>query len=51
MDWLELIKKENPENEGILNEIVAQAHLENYALKLFQYADKLDRAGEFGKYV
>ena len=33
------------------NELVAQAHVENYALKLFLYADNEDRAGRFGKFV
>lgn len=41
MDWLEIFKTENSGNEAVLNEVVAQAHLENYALKLFQYADKM----------
>lgn len=34
-----------------LLETVGSAHLENYALKLFLYADNLDRAGNFGKNV
>ena len=37
--------------EAVQNEIVGQAHLENYALKLFLYADNEDRAARFGKYV
>ncbi|XP_076282276.1 vesicle trafficking 1 [Lasioglossum baleicum] len=49
MDWLETTKKELRENEAITNDIVAQAHLENWALKLFLYADKRDRAGDFSK--
>lgn len=49
MDWLEVVKKENHENEAITNEVAAQAHLENYALKLFLYADKCDREANFGK--
>lgn len=49
MDLLETTKKELRENEAITNEIVAQAHLENWALKLFLYADKRDRAGDFSK--
>ncbi|KAM7355154.1 vesicle trafficking 1 isoform 1-T3 [Cochliomyia hominivorax] len=51
MDWLEGIKKENSDNEAISNEVAAQAHMENYALKLFLYADKQDREGNFGKNV
>ena len=31
--------------------VAAQAYLENYALKLFLYADKQDRASNFGKNV
>lgn len=49
MDWLEAVKKQNHENESITNEVAAQAHMENYALKLFLYADKQDREGNFGK--
>ncbi|XP_073825600.1 vesicle trafficking 1 isoform X2 [Musca autumnalis] len=51
MDWLENVKKEHSENEAITNEVAAQAHMENYALKLFLYADKQDREGNFGKNV
>lgn len=51
MDWLETFKKVNKENETITNDVVAQAHLENYALKLFQYADKNDREGNFNKNI
>lgn len=49
MDWLETCKKQNADNEAVTNEVAAQAHLENYALKLFLYADKKDRAANFGK--
>lgn len=49
MEWLETTKKENAGNEAITNEIVAQAHLENYALKLFDYANQQDLASNFGK--
>ncbi|GAB0095053.1 VTA1 [Sergentomyia squamirostris] len=51
MDWLEKTKKEHADNESITNEVAAQAYLENYALKLFLYADKQDREGNFGKNV
>ncbi|XP_063699970.1 vacuolar protein sorting-associated protein VTA1 homolog [Culicoides brevitarsis] len=51
MDQLEAFKKENRDNEAITNEVVAQAHLENYALKLFQYADRNDREANFNKNV
>lgn len=49
MEWLETAKRENASNESITNEIVAQAYLENYALKLFTYADQQDRACNFVK--
>ncbi|CAG9785215.1 unnamed protein product [Diatraea saccharalis] len=51
MDWLEEAKKVHKDNEAISNEVAAQAHLENYALKLFLYADKQDREQNFGKNV
>lgn len=51
MGWLEESKSLHHDNEAITNEIVAQAHLENYALKLFTYADQQDRAANFTKYV
>uniref|UniRef100_A0A182PH97 Vta1/callose synthase N-terminal domain-containing protein n=1 Tax=Anopheles epiroticus TaxID=199890 RepID=A0A182PH97_9DIPT len=51
MDWLETTKKQYAENESITNDVAAQAYLENYALKLFLYADKQDRASNFGKNV
>ncbi|XP_012284244.1 vacuolar protein sorting-associated protein VTA1 homolog isoform X1 [Orussus abietinus] len=51
MDWLEATKKAMHDNEAITNDVAAQAHLENWALKLFLYADKNDRASNFGKSV
>ncbi|XP_054008614.1 vacuolar protein sorting-associated protein VTA1 homolog isoform X1 [Hylaeus anthracinus] len=51
IDWLETTKKESRDNEAITNDIAAQAHLENWALKLFLYADENDRASNFGKNV
>lgn len=51
MDWLEKKKKEFAANEAITNEVVAQAHIENYALKLFLWADTEDRASRFNKNV
>lgn len=51
MDWLENVKKTNKENELISSDTVAQAYLENYAHKLFTYADQQDRASNFGKNV
>lgn len=51
MDWLEKFKKDHADNEAITNEVAAQAHLENWILKIFSYADKQDRAGNFTKAV
>lgn len=51
MDWLEATKKALHNNEAITNDVAAQAHLENWALKLFLYADKNDRASNFSKNV
>ncbi|EAA04380.2 AGAP007542-PA [Anopheles gambiae str. PEST] len=51
MDWLEATKRASADNESITNDVAALAYLENYALKLFLYADKQDRAGNFGKNV
>lgn len=50
MDWLETTKKTSS-NECITQEVAGQAYLENYALKLFTYADKQDREANFGKCV
>nr|KAF6509041.1 vesicle trafficking 1 [Rousettus aegyptiacus] len=49
MDQLETLKKQLGDNEAITQEIVGSAHLENYALKMFLYADNEDRAGRFHK--
>jgi len=51
MEWLEGQKKVHKENDAVVNEVVASAHIENYAMKLFLYADKSDRAGNFTKSV
>lgn len=51
MDWLEKEKKTNQSNEAISNDVVAQAYIENYALKLFIWADGEDRAERFNKNV
>lgn len=48
MDWLENSKKSS-DNEAISNEVAAQAHIDNYALKLFLFADKQDREMNYGK--
>ncbi|KAJ8275168.1 hypothetical protein COCON_G00097930 [Conger conger] len=49
MDQLETMKKELGDNESISQEIVGNAHIENYALKMFLYADNEDRSGRFHK--
>lgn len=51
MDWLEKEKTARKDNEAITNDVVAQAHIENYALKLFLWADGEDRAARFNKNV
>lgn len=51
MDWLEKEKTDKQDNEAIAHEVVASAHVENYAMKLFLVADKNDRAANFGKNV
>ncbi|XP_072218200.1 vacuolar protein sorting-associated protein VTA1 homolog isoform X2 [Leuresthes tenuis] len=49
MDQLESMKKELSESESITQEVVGNAHIENYALKMFLYADNEDRSGRFHK--
>lgn len=51
MDWLEHEKKTHHDNETITNETAAQAYIENYALKLFHWADTQDRSSVFNKNV
>jgi vacuolar protein sorting-associated protein VTA1 len=51
MDWLEAEKKEKNDEEAITNEVVANAHIENHAMKLFLWADREDRASNFNKNV
>lgn len=43
------MKKELSDNESITQEVVGNAHIENYALKMFLYADNEDRSGRFHK--
>lgn len=43
------MKKELADNDSISQEVVGNAHIENYALKMFLYADNEDRAGRFHK--
>ncbi|TNM94550.1 hypothetical protein fugu_017309 [Takifugu bimaculatus] len=49
MDQLESMKKEMSDNESITQEVVGNAHIENYAIKMFLYADNEDRSGHFHK--
>uniref|UniRef100_A0A3B4WX38 Vacuolar protein sorting-associated protein VTA1 homolog n=1 Tax=Seriola lalandi dorsalis TaxID=1841481 RepID=A0A3B4WX38_SERLL len=49
MDQLESMKKELSDNDSISQEVVGNAHIENYALKMFIYADNEDRGGRFHK--
>ncbi|XP_056284431.1 vacuolar protein sorting-associated protein VTA1 homolog [Pseudoliparis swirei] len=49
MDQLETMKKELGDNDSIGQEVVGNAHIENYALKMFLYADTEDRQGRFHK--
>lgn len=49
MDQLESMKKELSDNDSISQEVVGNAHIENYALKMFLYADNEDRGGRFHK--
>ena len=51
MDWLEKEKKVLSHEEAVTSEVVASAYIENYALKLFMWADKEDRNARFGKNV
>ncbi|CAB1440495.1 unnamed protein product [Pleuronectes platessa] len=49
MDQLESMKKEMSDHDSITQEVVGNAHIENYALKMFIYADNEDRGGRFHK--
>nr|SVE76728.1 EOG090X0GPB [Daphnia longispina] len=51
MDWLEKTKQEMKSNETVSDEIVAQAHMENVAVKLFNWADTEDRHKRYNKNV
>lgn len=49
LNWLEETKKANYDNDGITNQTSAQALLEEYALKIFEHADNLDKEKVFNK--
>lgn len=48
---LEDMKKKLGGEEALTQDLVAQAHIENFAMKLFDYADKNDRQSNFTKGV
>lgn len=50
MDWLEKQKIALKDNDMITNETAAQAHFENYAIRLFNLADGMDRQANYNKY-
>lgn len=51
MDWLEKQKIVLKNNDMITHETAAQAHFENYAIKLFNAADVMDRQANYNKYT
>ena len=51
MDQLQRVKKTLQDEEALTNDVVAQAHIEEVALRLFEVADNEDRAAHFNKYA
>ncbi|XP_026815291.1 vacuolar protein sorting-associated protein VTA1 homolog [Rhopalosiphum maidis] len=51
MDWLEKQKNNLKDNDMITIETAAQAHIENYAVKLFNFADGMDRQANYNKNI
>uniref|UniRef100_F1KYH2 Vacuolar protein sorting-associated protein VTA1 n=1 Tax=Ascaris suum TaxID=6253 RepID=F1KYH2_ASCSU len=51
LSTLESTKKQLAGQEALTQDMVAQAHVENFAMKLFEYADKNDRQSNFSKNV
>ncbi|VDK83647.1 unnamed protein product [Litomosoides sigmodontis] len=51
LSTLEDMKKKLSGREALTQDLVAQAHIENFAMKLFDYADKNDRQSNFTKSV
>jgi vacuolar protein sorting-associated protein VTA1 len=47
--WLEKFKSAQKDNEAVTNQLVGQAHFENFAMTLFNKADTLDRDGTADK--
>ncbi|CAB03419.4 Vacuolar protein sorting-associated protein VTA1 homolog [Caenorhabditis elegans] len=48
---LEAIKTQLADNDAIKNETIAQAHIESFAEKLFNFADKKEKTGNVDKSV
>ncbi|KAI1728830.1 vta1 like domain-containing protein [Ditylenchus destructor] len=51
MSTLEKIKQQNTGNEALTSDVVAQAHIENQAQRMFNYAESQDRQGIFNTKV
>uniref|UniRef100_A0A915PZN8 Rho-GAP domain-containing protein n=1 Tax=Setaria digitata TaxID=48799 RepID=A0A915PZN8_9BILA len=51
LSMLEDMKKKLGKQEALTQDLIAQAHIENFAMKLFDYADKNDRQSNFTKGV
>lgn len=49
ISWLENFKQTNKTNETVSNQVVGQAHFENFVVNLFNKADTLDREGTANK--
>lgn len=49
ISWLEKFKQANKTNEAVSNQVVGQAHFENFVVGLFNKADTLDREGTANK--
>lgn len=49
ISWLENFKQTNKGNETVSNQVVGQAHFENFVVGLFNKADTLDREGTANK--
>lgn len=49
MNILEQVKKEHQNNDTVMQELVAQSHIEDQAQRLFQYAEAQDSQGQFNQ--
>jgi hypothetical protein len=43
------VKKEHQNNDTVMQELVAQSHIEDQAQRLFQYAEAQDSQGQFNQ--